>query len=147
MRPTPEFVYESAFSREPKGPIAIAPLSLLASSSSRHQSISDRIAQSTELFANHRIQLRSLSHLLSELRRQPFHLFVERLVVIVHSCSADIAPRCQNETVFGNLRQLHGTAETRHIGVGLARTHLAIGAPAVHRVGDARYILVVENSV
>src|SRR5574337_789370 len=56
---------------------------------SRH---SDRIAQTSQLLPNHRIQLRPLGHLLRQLRRQPLHLLAEGLVVLVGFLGADVAP-------------------------------------------------------
>src|SRR5690606_1956242 len=101
MTGTPSSTNVSTLMFEPNGPIAI----FSAISSIRTDFHSDAITQRPQLLPYHGIQLRSLRHLLGQLRRQPLHLVVEGLVVVLFRLRADIAARRQHEAVLLHVRQ------------------------------------------
>src|SRR5665647_1973520 len=102
---------------------------------------SELIAQAAQVGPDLLLQPRRLLELAGELRRQPPHLLLERLAVVLSlGCAHEAAGR-QHAAALGDLFAGGSFAEAGDVGV-VERARLP--APGVVRTGDARDVLVAE---
>src|SRR5450759_5136183 len=121
------------------------PLSLPSNATNRESS--ELIAQAAQVGPDLLLQPRRLLELAGELRRQPPHLLLERLAVVLSLGGAHVAPGGEHAAVLGDLFAGGSFAEAGHVGVaGRARLALAarLAAPSVVRTRDARDVLVAQ---
>src|SRR2546429_540374 len=96
------------------------------------------ISQPRQVLANHAFQQRTLGKLLTEVRRQPRHLLLERLAVGLLLRRTDVAAGCQHVVVLADVVEPHGHAEAGLVGVARALP------PDVEGAGDLADVFNAE---
>src|SRR5450759_711599 len=121
------------------GEHADGPLSLPSNATNRESS--ELIAQAAQVGLDLLLQPRRLLELAGKLRRQPPHLLLERLAVVLEVGGADVPAGREHMSVLSDTLGQDALAEAGHVGVA---DRARFAAPRVVRTRDARDVLVAQ---
>ena len=135
---TPDGTKLSVLIFEPNGPIAIAFGLVALISSIVELAHSAAISQPLQVLPNSLFQSRTLRKLRFQFLRQPLHLLLERLTIILYCFSADIPTGRENIAVLLDFFELGCLAEAGDVFILLFQ----ITAPGVVGIGDTLDLFV-----